>query len=67
MCELPAVSVMPTNDADAARVGLFRTWRDAFDQAAFRADITRRRYRVWLEPNNRWWNNAELTARVGDQ
>lgn len=50
---------MTVDDAQAARVGLFRRWRDAYDEARFRADITRRRYRVRWEPNNRWWHIAE--------
>ena len=48
---------------DNPRVGLFNRWYDAYHEAAFRADITGRRYRVWFEPNNRWWNVTELTAR----
>lgn len=46
-----------------ARLGLFRRWHDAYHEALFRADITGRRYRVWYEPNNQWWNVTELTAR----
>lgn len=51
------------DDATAARAGLFRRWRDALHEAQFRADITRRRYRVWWEPNNRWWNITETHQR----
>jgi len=39
----------------------FNLWFDAYHQALFRADLTGRRYRVWFEPNNRWWNIAELS------
>jgi len=46
-----------------ARLGMFRAWRDAYNEALFRADITGRRYRVWFEPNNRWWNVTELIGR----
>jgi hypothetical protein len=49
--------------SDAPRSGLFNHWHDAYHQAAFRADITGRRYRVWFEPNNRWWNITELTEK----
>lgn len=56
----------PAERPDAPKAGLFNRWFDAYHEAAFRADITRRRYRVWFEPNNRWWNITELTARVGD-
>ncbi len=49
---------------DIPRSGLFNHWRDAYDEARFRADITRRRYRVWWEPNNRWWNITETHQRL---
>lgn len=49
--------------ADNPRAGVFNRWFDAYHEAAFRADITGRRYRVWFEPNNRWWNITELVAR----
>lgn len=48
---------------DAPRSGLFNRWWDAYHEAMFRADITGRRYRVWFEPNNRWWNITELITR----
>ncbi len=41
----------------------FKRWYDAYHQAAFRADVTGRRYRVWFEPNNKWWNITELVTR----
>ncbi|BCP02485.1 hypothetical protein MINTM018_52540 (plasmid) [Mycobacterium intracellulare] len=49
---------------DAPRSGLFNCWHDAYCEARFRADITRRRYRVWLEPNNRWWNVTETLEHL---
>jgi hypothetical protein len=47
-------------------VGWFRCWRDARDEANFRAGITRYRYRVRFEPNNRWWEITETTTRLGE-
>lgn len=44
---------------DAPRVGLFANFRDAIREAAFRADLVRRRYRVRYEPNNCWWQITE--------
>lgn len=41
----------------------FSRWSDAYNQAAFRADLTGRRYRVHYDPANRWWNITELTTR----
>jgi len=41
----------------------FKRWHDAYHQAALFADITGRRYRVWFDPANRWWNITELTKR----
>jgi hypothetical protein len=41
----------------------FRHWTDAYPEAVFRAHITGRRYRVWYDPANRWWNVTELTQR----
>jgi hypothetical protein len=40
---------------DVPRVGLFNRFDDAVAEASFRASLTRRRYRVRFEPNNRWW------------
>lgn len=48
---------------DAPRSGLFNRWADAYHEALFRADITGRRYRVWFEPNNCWWNITERCQR----
>ena len=45
-------------------VGWYRNWRDAFDEAQLRAWATRRRYRVWFEPNNRWWNLTETHETI---
>ncbi len=53
----------PPQRQDAPHVGLFNHWRDAYNEAAFRADITGRRYRVRFEPNNRWWQITELVTR----
>jgi hypothetical protein len=41
----------------------FKRWYDAYHQAAFFADLTGLRYRVWYDPNNRWWNITELIVR----
>ena len=37
----------------------FKQWRDAYEQARFRADIVGVRYRVTYEPENRWWQLTE--------
>ncbi len=55
---------MAIDRPDAPRSGLFNRWHDAYHEALFRAALTRRRYRVWFEPNNRWWNITELTTRT---
>ena len=48
---------------DNPHVGLFNQWWDAYHQALFQAAVTGCRYRVWFEPNNRWWHANELTSR----
>lgn len=48
---------------DSPHGGWFNRWWDAYHQALFYADLTGRRYRVWFEPNNRWWNITELVSR----
>jgi hypothetical protein len=55
---------MAMNRPDHPRVGLFNRWHDAYHEALFRAAVTRRRYRVWFEPNNRWWNITETVQQV---
>lgn len=48
---------------DSPRTGTFANFRDAIAEATFRAAITRRRYRVRLEPNNHWWEITEGDPR----
>jgi hypothetical protein len=48
---------------DAPHAGLFNRWYDAYHEALFHADLTDHRYRVWFEPNNRWWNTTELMEK----
>lgn len=42
----------------------FRQFMDAVNEAHRRADLTGRRYRVWYDPANRWWNGSEQTAYI---
>ena len=40
---------------DRPRAGLFRKHDDAVREAHFRASLVRRRYRVYYDAANRWW------------
>lgn len=42
----------------------FRTFHDAVFEAHFRAAITRRRYQVYYDPANRWWNLRETSEPI---
>lgn len=42
----------------------FRSWRDAYHEALFRAGITGLRYRVRYDAANGWWNITETTDRM---
>jgi hypothetical protein len=37
----------------------FRLWNDAIREANFRADVSRFRYKVYWEKENKWWNIKE--------
>jgi hypothetical protein len=49
---------------DTPHIGLFDRYKDAQDQARFRADITGYRYRVRFDRANRWWHITESTRRL---
>lgn len=42
----------------------FNRFADAIGQADRRAALTRRRYRVYYDAANRWWNISETTEPV---
>ena len=50
--------------AARSRAGVFDSVPEAGAEASRRADLTRRRYRVRFEPNNRQWNITETHHMV---
>lgn len=45
-----------TDRPDNPHGGWFNHHSDAVHEAHFRAALVRRRYRVYYDPANRWWN-----------
>lgn len=41
---------------DVPHVGLYNRFEDAIGAASRNASLTRWKYKVRWEPNNRWWN-----------